>query len=432
MRSQQFRLPVRSPKRDASNLDGRASWYPYYAGYSPNFVQDAIGFAKSRQDVTKILDPWNGSGTTTQVAQFHDLEAEGFDINPAMVLVAKARLLGREVQGSIASLLDDICSKANKRNAPGRADPLTMWLTASSAAGFRSLERAISTLLVCSDDDIKLASLSSLGEISSLASFFYVGLFRAIRSVVKPFCGSNPTWIRKAASPAELRHVTRQDSVALFRKEISWMARLLERDESKGQRIRIDIATATALPVKEPRFDLIVSSPPYCTRIDYAVKCLPELALLGLSEASFRVLRTKMLGTPTIDSIQRLESPAWGKYCRKTLNQIRQHQSRASVSYYLKTYVQYFDGLSRALAEMSRVMLPNGLCFLVLQDSFYKEVHVDLARICAEMCDSVGLSPISRIDFSRGPSMMNINSAARGYTQTRRPTETVLLMNKTS
>ncbi|WP_410712175.1 DNA methyltransferase [Bradyrhizobium sp. BEA-2-5] len=39
-----------------------------------------------------VLDPWNGSGTTTSVANGAGLTAVGIDINPAMAVVAKARL----------------------------------------------------------------------------------------------------------------------------------------------------------------------------------------------------------------------------------------------------------------------------------------------------------------------------------------------------
>jgi len=41
-------LTIRNPKRDISNRNGRASWYPYYAGYSLSFVEDALNYARSQ------------------------------------------------------------------------------------------------------------------------------------------------------------------------------------------------------------------------------------------------------------------------------------------------------------------------------------------------------------------------------------------------
>ena len=46
--------------------------------------------------------------------------------------------------------------------------------------------------------------------------------------------------------------------------------------------------------------DLILGSPPYCTRIDYVISTLPELAVLGYCNEDLAVLRASMLGTPTM------------------------------------------------------------------------------------------------------------------------------------
>ena len=59
-----------------------------------------------------ILDPWNGVGTTTQIAQEHGHNAFGFDLNPATVIVAKARQLHQGVLASVTSLSDEIVQRS--------------------------------------------------------------------------------------------------------------------------------------------------------------------------------------------------------------------------------------------------------------------------------------------------------------------------------
>ena len=83
---------IRSPKRDPSSSKRSAELYHYYAGFSPKFVTDIIA-ALNIDDSAVIMDPWNGSGTTTQVARDLGFSAIGFDINPVMVIVAKAKLI---------------------------------------------------------------------------------------------------------------------------------------------------------------------------------------------------------------------------------------------------------------------------------------------------------------------------------------------------
>ncbi|WP_175149462.1 DNA methyltransferase [Paraburkholderia ultramafica] len=66
--------------------------FPYYAGFSNSFVHDLLTSLELRPE-SIIFDPWNGSGTTTQSALDLGHRAIGFDLNPAMVVVAKARML---------------------------------------------------------------------------------------------------------------------------------------------------------------------------------------------------------------------------------------------------------------------------------------------------------------------------------------------------
>src|SRR5688500_12785789 len=56
--------PIASPKQPPQ--ERLKDWYPYYAGYTSAFAESVfdqyLGSAKS------VVDPWNGSGTTTAVA----------------------------------------------------------------------------------------------------------------------------------------------------------------------------------------------------------------------------------------------------------------------------------------------------------------------------------------------------------------------------
>lgn len=422
----------RNPKRNGSCESGRASWYPYYAGYSPKFVEDSIDFARTLTPVSSILDPWNGSGTTTQIAHSRRIRAEGFDLNPAMVLVAKAKTLPVQVHASIPSLLDDISAKARTLRGALPEDPLTIWLNRRTAGAVRSIDKAIFMLLVQRREYIPLGRLDSLVQVSALASFFYLALFRALRSLLKPFIGSNPTWIRHPKTVDLLLDISSRDITESFRDHASSMHATLVREANNGAAInsvasKVDVAASESLPVGNAEFDLVVSSPPYCTRIDYVVKTSPELAILGIDRRSFRALRDGMIGTPTVSNTPSGSSTAWGPACEGILHRISRHPARASKSYYWKTYVQYFNGLFRSMQEIKRVLRPRGLCFLVVQDSFYKELHVDLATITNEMAEGVGLSQIYRSDFKTSRTMVGLNTISRTYNDTPAHTESVLV-----
>nr|WP_041284714.1 DNA methyltransferase [Desulfoscipio gibsoniae] len=71
------------------------------------FVKDVLDRITIQKGAT-VLDPWNGSGTTTLVAAERGYKAIGFDINLVMFIVAKAKALDRGVANSIPSLARNI------------------------------------------------------------------------------------------------------------------------------------------------------------------------------------------------------------------------------------------------------------------------------------------------------------------------------------
>lgn len=137
-----------TPKRSGNSAGGKASWYTYYAGFSPWFVRDVLGVLDLSKN-SVICDPWNGAGTTTQVA--HDLgySVFGYDLNPAMVTVAKARLLGPHTEPSHTVLCSHIVRKASQYCAQGnhaRGQACDLRFVMQEGSGSRECKSQIASL----------------------------------------------------------------------------------------------------------------------------------------------------------------------------------------------------------------------------------------------------------------------------------------------
>lgn len=296
-----------TPKRSGHSASGKAAWYAYYAGFSPRFVRDVLGVLALREH-SIICDPWNGAGTTTQVA--HDLgySAFGYDLNPAMVMVAKARLLGAHTAPSHAVLCSHIVRKASQYCAPVlEPDPLSVWFTPRSARFVRNIERAVQHLLVDDGDYVSLATRGDLGRVSSLAAFFYVALFRTVRQLLTKFGTTNPTWLKFPSNPAERLRPTSAQVRTAFRKQVAamtgWLCDvppLANGSPRDGEHVEIKVADSRSLPLAPNSVDAMIGSPPYCTRIDYIVATRPELALLGFNGEALREMRNRTIGTTSI------------------------------------------------------------------------------------------------------------------------------------
>lgn len=424
-------LVVENPKRHVSKEKWSAGWYNYYAGFSPRFAKallESSGLARE----SVVADPWNGSGTTTEIASVLGFRGYGFDVNPVMMIVAKARMLRRPTRSSIKPLTDQIIESARTHSQAVQNDPLAAWFRPKSVNVVRRFEVAIYKLLIDSKECKLLNDSERSNRVSDIAAFFYNALFRSVRSVIKEFLGSNPTWVRKAKSEEEKITVNWTHLGREFRRQVNRM--LVALDDVQFCHIDADYLLETAnsrsLPISDQFVDFILSSPPYCTRIDYAITTLPELAILGYSESEVRKLRDTMIGTSTISKNETSLNDEWGSTCKRLLKKIKQHESKASATYYYKNHLQYFDALYESLGECYRVLKPQSRCVLVVQDSYYKDVHNNLPKIVTEMANAQNLSLIKDIDFLQSRTLAGVNPNVRAYRDSFSATESVLCFKK--
>ena len=398
------------------------SWYRYYAGYSKSFIDYTLSTLAPR--ARSVLDPWNGTGTTTVVAAGRRIKAFGYDINPALVLIARARLLDAGVMGSINALTTDIVQHA--RPVRLRDDPLHFWFSPTAAAHLRGLQMSTHRLLVDSTNAAP-SSLISTRSMSTLAAFFYVALFRTIRILIAPTAGTNPTWWKEPAEDGKLRP-TRRHIVAAFSDAATELGRGLH-----GARldvavdVTLDVADSRDLPLPDQAINAVITSPPYCTRIDYAVATRPELSVLYYSDDQVSDLRAAMVGTPTMTH-ESAHPEAWGTAATQFLQAVAAHGSRASATYYLKYYQQYYAGIWVSLHELRRVTRPGAPCVLVAQDTFYKELLNDTPGIMLEMAQAAGFSERTRYDFVVPRTKAGMNPKARQYRKSSAATESILVL----
>ncbi|CAD7724604.1 hypothetical protein LMG31886_06700 [Xanthomonas hydrangeae] len=136
------------------------------------------------------------------------------------------------------------------------------------------------------------------------------------------------------------------------------------------------------------------------------------------------------MGTTTVEKDIGDIDQRWGASCCKFLDSVRNHPSKASSTYYLKSHIQYFKGLFKSIEECQRVLRKGGAAVFVVQDSEYKGVRNDLASITAEMFESFGVQSTGRDDFEKRISMRSLNTGSKMYASGAFPIESVLTFKK--
>jgi len=424
------KFQILNPKRTWNAPTGREGWFPYYAGFSQDFATTLLGSAALRKDAW-VLDPWNGSGTTTTAAASLGLPSMGLDLNPVMVIVAKARVLCSREKGSLLPLLSDILRKARKLDDSVLVDDaLLLWFVPSAAKIIRNLERIIRELLLTSEMSQIIALRKDLDDMSDLCAFFYTALFRTARQLSTGSSSSNPTWRKRPDGKENRARPSPMTIYETFRTVTRQMVGGIEDADTRdiaGCECRIGIGDSQSIPNEAHSVDFVITSPPYCTRIDYAVSTAVELATLGFQhDDHFDKLRRRLIGTTTVVKEPPTITFEWGATCASFLDALFKHPSRASATYYYKNHLQYFDGIHRSITEIHRILKPGGSCVLVLQDSHYKEMHNDLPKIVTEMAEGVGMNLIDEKSFPLTVTMAGINPNVKRYRENCNAVEKVM------
>ena len=179
----------------------KRDWYPYYAGFTETFVNSVA--AAFFGDTTRVLDPWSGSGTTAAACTKRGLPSIGVDINPALTVIARARL---EPITKPSILKHDVLQllAAAKGRGPAKPHPndlLSVWIQPRAVCRLRAIQGAIHrAFLTGNAQPDQHRVMPAVDALPKRVCFYYSALFFVVRNLLAPFRTSNPMWIKEPPS----------------------------------------------------------------------------------------------------------------------------------------------------------------------------------------------------------------------------------------
>lgn len=385
-------MTITAPVAVTSKLPSRRSkneFYRYYAGYPLDFAEWALRKLEL-PDEALVVDPWNGSGTTAAACARLGISCQGYDINPVMVHLGRARVASSVDFEEAAELIDTVGEILVKNASPTVAE-----------VGIAFREIPVSN------------------EIAH--SVAITALFPFARHTMQEDRTKNPSWYRRGAILGDVpleRDTLLERWRSLLEQVVLWRS---TQEDPDGVVISIERGDSRKSLGRRDAFHGLLTSPPYLTRLDYVHATLPEILLLGEFDSApdRQRLRRSMLGSPlTSDrpthSLERLPNDI-----KKLLGAIKSHSSKASASYYHRFFSTYFVDLQASMRNIAKMLKGGAHGCIVVQSSHYKEIEIDLSRSVISLGKEMGLRHEETVTFNSRRSMSLVNS--RAHENARKP-----------
>ncbi len=359
----------------------RHRWYHYKEGFSPILVEKAIEISEiSAGDV--ILDPFNGSGTTTLTASTKGYSSIGIEVNPFTSFLASAKTRSATIP-EFDRWSEKIVSAATK----GRKSRLIGYSTFSQTD---KLEKWLF------NDGVLRSFEGGWVESSSIRSHNLRALIRvALIASAMQNCNAkrDGKCLRYRKTWAE--H-TRDSSTFI----VSLKAKLAEIKndiESEALHCRPTIINGDARSAlqrlkEDQKFKLCVTSPPYLNTFDYTDIYRPELFLGHFVNDTDELyeLRLKAVRSHLQAKWKDPTKSDFGTLYDGAIEHVRGNVDRLMNPRIPSMIQAYFEDMAKILSDLKSLARDGAQAWLVVSNSAYADREIPVDLIIADIGASLG------------------------------------------
>jgi DNA modification methylase len=348
----------------------RHRWYYYKEGFSPLLVENAIEqVGLNKNDL--ILDPFNGSGTTTLTAASKGYKSLGIEVNPFTAFLSNAKVKNVDITGlkdATETLLDP--SYNAKSNLLGfstfsKKETINKWLFNDDVLNaFESTWQQTNLF--------KSPELKQISQLALITSAMQNCNARRDGKCLR----YRPEWPTNnydgSSFSSALKINLERIEEDITSHPISTFPKIINGDCRK---VLADLGP-------DQKFKLCITSPPYLNTFDYTDIYRPEL-FLGKFVNTAQELYNLRLTTVRSHVQAKWEDPKlsdFGSLYEKSINHVNNNQENLMHKYIPKMIQAYFEDMYNILTLLRNKADKGAQLWFVVSNSAYAgmEIPVDL------------------------------------------------------
>jgi hypothetical protein len=366
----------------STSVDGasraRHRWYHVKESFSPALLEAAIKEAGCTSG-DLIVDPFCGSGTAPLVAVENRLNATGFEVNPFLAFVSRAKLV-RPRKGSLAAVRDNVLkgaedgaeSKLNGFSTFTYRKGLEKWLFNRPVLNaFEGAWRAAAEIRGPTQSVVRLALL---GAAMDCCNAIRDGKCLRYRS----------EW-RKIA-------FDRSAFIEALEGRLQYIEADLQTRRSMGHGEIVLGDSRRMVGTLASKFKLCVTSPPYLNSFDYSDIYRPEMFLgrFVKSMAQLRAVRLSTVRSHVQADWERPKTPLPSVLATRCIAEVKKCEDDLWDHRIPFMVHAYFEDMQRVLAQLRGVAHEDAALWMVVSTSAYVGVEIPVDLILAELGVAAG------------------------------------------
>ncbi|WP_175948796.1 site-specific DNA-methyltransferase [Burkholderia pyrrocinia] len=362
-------------------------WFNFKEAFSPTFVAAAIDSLGFRPD--HIIDPFGGSGTSAITAQLLSIDATTIEVNPFLADIIKAKIselsaeqlrrAAADFQARLSSTSSDLARLKHLPRTFIEAAGKERWIFPKSVA--KRISQYLGCIDAIEDPNVRRFFKVVLGAILISCSNVYVnGKGRRYRRA----------WKESQATPEKFDELFGIQ----FNTSFEDVLRFEGRPRSTVNVISGDVRAKLAEVSRAA--DLIVFSPPYPNSFDYTDIYNVELWTLGYLESSQDNARLRKNTLRSHVQISRDYGMPSGtsQTLNSTLLELEKNRGSLWDDNIPAMVGAYFRDIEIVLEQCYRLLTERGKAMMVVGDSRYANVYIDVASIIAELARNIGFGTV--------------------------------------